>query len=126
MAVDVLIVDDSATMRAIVAKTLKMTELPLGEIHNAANGREGLEELAEHDVDIVLVDINMPEMNGMEMLDQMRSTPEFAEIPVLVVSTEGSQTRIEELGRKGARFIQKPFTPETLKQAVEGLIGGKV
>jgi len=124
MSLKVLVVDDSATMRAIVSKTLKMAGLPLEEIHQAANGREGLDVLGSQLVDLVLVDINMPEMNGMEMIERMRATPEFADVPVLVVSTEGSETRVKELREKGAGFIQKPFSPEKLKQAVEQLIGG--
>ncbi|MFH1550549.1 MAG: response regulator [Planctomycetota bacterium] len=123
MSLKVLVVDDSATMRAIIAKTLKMAGLPLEEIYQAANGREGLDVLGSQMVDLVLVDINMPEMNGMEMIERMRSTPEFADVPVLVVSTEGSETRVKELSEKGAGFIQKPFSPENLKQTVEQLIG---
>ena len=124
MSLKVLVVDDSAVMRTIIAKTLKMAGLPLGDIYQAANGREGLDALGSQMVDLVLVDINMPEMNGMEMIERMRATPEFADVPVLVVSTEGSETRVKELSEKGAGFIQKPFSPENLKQAVEQLIGG--
>jgi two-component system chemotaxis response regulator CheY len=124
MALNVLVVDDSATMRAIIVKTLKMAGLPLAEVYQAENGREGLEVLGSWRVDTVLVDINMPEMNGVEMIERMRFTPDLADVPVFVVSTEGSETRVKELSEKGAGFIQKPFSPEMLKQAVEQLIGG--
>ena len=122
---DILLVDDSATMRAIISKTLKMTGLPIGELYQASNGREGLDVLAAHKVDVVLTDINMPEMNGIEMLDNMRAKPEMNDVPVLMISTEGSQTRISEISGKGAKFLQKPFTPESLKEAVEGALGEK-
>src|SRR5512136_802447 len=109
MALNVLIVDDSAVMRSMVLKVLKMSGVPLGEIHQAGNGQEGLEALGEHWIDLVIVDINIPVMTGEEMIDRMRAIPEFVDLPVIVVSTEGSQTRIEKLVEKGVKFIHKPF-----------------
>ncbi len=122
---DILLVDDSAVMRSIIARTLKIAGLPIGKLYQAGNGQEGLDVLEAHKVDVVLTDINMPEMNGMEMLDNMRAKPEMKDVPVLMISTEGSQTRISEISGKGARFLQKPFTPESLKEAVEGALGGE-
>jgi two-component system, chemotaxis family, chemotaxis protein CheY len=123
MSLNVLVVDDSACMRAMIVKTLRMTGLPLGEVHEAANGQEGLAALREHWLDLVLVDINMPVMNGEEMLEQMRADTELRDLPVIVVSTEGSQTRIERLEQKGARFIHKPFAAETVREVVEQVTG---
>lgn len=123
MALNVLIVDDSAVMRSMIIKTLRMTGLPIGEIHQAGNGREGLEVLEREWVDLVLADINMPEMNGEEMIDRMKKEPATGSLPVLVVSTEGSQTRIERLLDKGVQFIRKPFTPEILRDYIKDLTG---
>lgn len=123
MALNVLVVDDSAVMRTMILRTLQMTQIPLGELHEAENGREGLEALAEHWIDLAIVDINMPVMDGEEMIERARSTPETAGTPILVVSTEGSETRISRIVQKGARFVHKPFTPEELRDVITGLVG---
>jgi len=124
MSLNVLVVDDSSVMRAMIIKTLRLSGLPLGEVHEAANGREGLQALDRHWIDLALIDINMPVMNGEELLDKMRQNPETADVPVVVVSTEGSETRIETLRQKGAGFVHKPFTPETLRETILEITGG--
>jgi len=126
MAVNVLVVDDSGVMRAMIIKTIRLSGLQLGEIHQAANGREGLEALNQHWIDLVIADINMPVMNGEEMIDQMLKDPDIQDIPIVVISTEGSKTRVERLQKKGARFIHKPFTPEIIRDAVKDILGDKV
>ena len=126
MAVNVLVVDDSGVMRSMIIKTIKISGLQLGEVHQAANGQEGLAALNANWVDLVIADINMPVMNGEEMIDQMRGNPEFQDIPIVVVSTEGSKTRIERLQKKGAFFIHKPFTPEKIRDTLKDLLGEKV
>jgi len=110
-------------MRSIIIKTLRLSGLPLGEVHEAANGREGLQALDGNWIDLALVDINMPEMNGEEMLDAVRTNPETTSLPVVVVSTEGSDTRIEMLQKKGAEFVHKPFTPEILRDTITNMTG---
>ena len=123
MALNILVVDDSAVMRKMIIKTMGMCGLPIGEIKQAANGREGLEELGKNWIDIVILDINMPVMNGEEMIDEMQQDPEIKDIPVVVISTEGSSTRIDRLKEKGARFIQKPFTPEIIRDTIYEVTG---
>ena len=118
MALNVLIVDDSSVVRAMILKALRIAELDLGEVHQGANGKEGIEALENHWIDLVLVVINMPVMSGEEMIEAMRANPTWRDLPVVVVSTEGSQTRIERLRRHGARFVHKPFTPETVREVV--------
>ena len=123
MAINILVVDDSAVMRAMVIKTLKLAGTPLGEIYQAANGREGLDVLGSHWVDLVFADINMPVMNGEEMIDKIRDDPAWKELPIVVISTEGSETRIESLHNKGAEFVHKPFTPEIIRNVLETMLG---
>jgi two-component system, chemotaxis family, chemotaxis protein CheY len=123
MALNVLIVDDSGIMRAMILKTMRMSGLPLGEIYQAADGRQGLKALNEHWIDLVLLDINMPVMNGEQMIECMRKDPDLRDTPVVVVSTEGSETRIERLQSKGVRFIHKPFSPEIIRDTVQDILG---
>ncbi len=118
MAINILVVDDSAVMRTMIIKTVRMSNLPLGDIYEAADGQQGLDALQANWIDLVLLDINMPVMNGEEMIDRMRENPELQDIPTIVISTESSQTRIERLQQKGARFIHKPFTPEMIRDTV--------
>ena len=122
MSINVLIVDDSRIMRTMILKTLQMTGVSLGEIFQAGNGREGLESLERNWIDLAIVDINMPVMNGEEMIDHLRANPEMKDLPVVVVSTEGSETRIARLEAKGVVFIRKPFQAETIRDAIVDLL----
>ncbi len=123
MSLNMLVVDDSAVMRSMVTKTLGMAGLDIGEVHEAANGQEGLDALGENWIDLVLVDINMPVMNGEEMIDRMRESDLWKDMRIIVISTEGSQTRIEGLRQKGVEFIHKPFTPEAIREAIKNTTG---
>jgi len=123
MALNVLVVDDSAVMRAMIVKTLRLTGIELGEIIEAGNGQEALDLLDKSWIDIVLADINMPVMNGEEMIERMRAKPETRDVPVIVVSSEGSRTRIERLEQKCSAFIHKPFEPETVRSVLKQITG---
>jgi len=123
MALNILIVDDSAVIRMMILKTLKCAGLDIGEAHQAADGQQGLAVLDEHWVDIAFIDINMPVMNGEEMIDRIRANSALADLPILVISTEGSETRIQNLLKKGARFVHKPFTPEKIRDVVNEMLG---
>jgi two-component system chemotaxis response regulator CheY len=125
MAVNVLIVDDSGVMRSMIQKSMKLSGLQLGEIHQAANGREGIETLERQWIDLVIVDINMPVMTGEEMIEHMQANPSLKTIPTIVISTEGSQTRIDRLQGKGVRFIHKPFSPEIIRDTVKDILGSE-
>ena len=118
MFFNVLVVDDSAVMRAMIVRTLRLSGLPLGDVHEAGNGEEALARLRESWVDLMLLDINMPIMNGEEVIDHLRADPETADLKIIVVSTERSDARIERLAAKGADFVHKPFTPEMLRDAI--------
>lgn len=124
MAFNILVVDDSKTMQAVIAKTLNLSGLPVGELFQAGNGQEGLRTLREHWIDLVFADINMPVMNGIRMVETMRADAVLRSIPVVVISTEGNGDRIQALRDQGIRaFLRKPFRPESLRQTVEEILG---
>lgn len=123
MALNVLVVDDSAVMRTILIKMLRLSGLPLAEIHQAADGREGLAVLDEKPVDLALIDLNMPVMTGEQMIGEIRSREKLSQMPILIVSTEGSETRIERLKQQGTYFVHKPFSPESFCQLIEEITG---
>ncbi|MCK5073011.1 MAG: response regulator [Bacteriovoracaceae bacterium] len=126
MKYKILIVDDSELTRKIMTKTLSMTCLDIGEFIYASNGREALKKLDENWIDIVFADINMPVMNGIEMIEKMHEDGILKTVPVVMVSTDGSQARIEELKMKGIRaYIRKPFKPELVRDVVNDLLGEK-
>jgi two-component system chemotaxis response regulator CheY len=123
MAFNVLVVDDSAVMRAMVVRTLKMSGVPLAAVYEAGNGEEALRQLDEQWVDLLLLDINMPVMNGEETLRRIRANPETEALAVIVVSTEGSETRLAALHELGASIVHKPFAPETLRDTILRVTG---
>lgn len=126
MSLNILVVDDSDTVRAVIAKTLELAEVPVSELFQAANGKEALDILADNWVDMVFADINMPVMSGIEMVEKMNEDGLLKTIPVVIVSTEGSATRVEQLKRKGiSAYLRKPFTPELLKSVVDEIVGVK-
>jgi two-component system chemotaxis response regulator CheY len=124
LAYNVLLVDDSATVRAVMTKTLKLAQIDLGELFTAANGKEALVVLKEKWIDLVITDLNMPEMTGAELVDAITADPTLKSIPVVVVTTEGSVTRIEDLKQKGVRgYVRKPFTPEQIREMIIKVMG---
>ena len=126
MVLNVLVADDSAVMRAMIIKSLRLSGLPLGDVHEASSGEEGLEVLDQNWVDLALVDLNMPDMNGEEMIEKLRENPSTSDLSVVVVSTEGSETRIERLLNESTQFIHKPFTPESLRETIMEAIGHRM
>lgn len=126
MGQDVLIVDDSAVIRRMVKKTLDMSGLDVGDVYEAGNGIEALAELDRHPVAVMLVDINMPAMNGIQLLTRMKQNDRLQHIPIVIVSTEGSTERIKELERIGILgYLRKPFQPEQLRDVLTSLLGVK-
>lgn len=127
MAFNVLIVDDSSSMRAVIKKTIKVSGFNVGEYFEAGDGREALEILSNKWVDLVLSDINMPNMNGLELIAEMKKNELLSSIPVVLVTTEGSEKKIEESIRLGAsKYIKKPFFPEDIKNMLRSLMGEEV
>lgn len=127
MSLNILIVDDSATTRAIIAKTIQMAQIPVGHLGEAVNGQEALEELDKQWYDLVLTDLHMPVMNGVELVKQMRSRNLLSTVPVVVVTSEGGQDRIDQLKQWGVRaYIRKPFTPEQMTTVIHEMLGEKI
>jgi two-component system chemotaxis response regulator CheY len=125
MPLNVLVTDDSAVMRAMIIKTLQMTGVELGDVLQASNGAEALAVLDDQWVDLALVDINMPVMNGLELLEIIKQRDYGGGMRTIVVSTEGSDPRIAAVRAYGAEFVHKPFTPEELRDAVVRVTGIK-
>ena len=124
MAYRILIVDDSSVTRKVLKKTIGMIDLPVEEIVEASNGLEGLDMLSEHSVDVVLADINMPEMNGMEMAAAILANPVTEGVPVVIISTHAEDVRINELRSQGVKaYLHKPFTAETIRDVLNEVLG---
>jgi two-component system chemotaxis response regulator CheY len=120
----VLIVDDSAVMRKIVERALRQAGLEIGEVLEASNGAEALVEVEKGSLDIILSDINMPVMDGLEFLKNLNKVEAGKGVPVVMITTEGSEARVVEALSVGAKgYIRKPFTPEQVKERVAPLIG---
>ncbi len=124
MSFNVLIVDDSNSMRAVIKKIITISGFQMDKCLEAGNGREAMELLAQNWVDVIVSDINMPEVNGLELLDQLSSNDMLKEIPVIMITTEGSEERMKEAFSRGAKgFIKKPFLPEEIKKVLYQVIG---
>lgn len=124
MGLRVLVVDDSAIIRSVIKKSITLSGLDVSEIFEAANGLEALKVLADAWIDIIFADLNMPEMNGEELVKAMSKDNLLVSIPVVIVSSEPSQTRIDELKRLGIRaYLRKPFRPENFRDIVSTVLG---
>jgi two-component system chemotaxis response regulator CheY len=122
MALNVLIVDDSSLTRKRIKRIIEMANLDVGQFLEAGNGVEALKVLDEASVDLVLADLNMPEMGGAEMVRRMKSSEATKSIPVVVVSTESRTTRIKDLLAEGVKdYLHKPFTPEEFREIMQTL-----
>ena len=123
MALDVLIVDDSAAIRKILQRVLNQTEIPLGAVYEAGDGLEAIEALKKNTVGLILSDINMPNLDGIQMLSQIKANDLWKGIPVVMVTTEGSQAKVMEAVNLGAAgYVRKPFTADQIKEKLTGLI----
>ena len=124
MAYNVLIVDDSSPMRAIIKKIIKSSGFNVSQFFEASNGREALVVLNDEWLDLVLTDYNMPDMDGLELLEEMKKDEILKAIPVVMITTEGSRKRVEEFMEMGAlEYIKKPFTPEQIKEKLIHIMG---
>ncbi len=118
-ALRTLIVDDSPVMRKIVERALRQAGIPIGQVIEAGNGLQALDVLRQQAVDLVLSDINMPVMDGLEFVRQLSTVANACGVPVLMISAEGSESHVREAIACGARgYVRKPFTPDQMKRQV--------
>ncbi len=118
----ILIVEDSATMRSLLVSSLEELEIPV-KITEAASGFEALRHLPHDDFDLVVTDINMPDINGLELVSFLKNNDRYSSIPLVIVSTERSdRDRDKGLGLGADAYVVKPFEPESLRQVVRDLL----
>lgn len=114
-----LIVDDSSVMRKIVERSLRQAGLDLAEVREAANGAEALAEIAKGPLDLILCDINMPVMDGLEFVRNLQTVEGGKGVPVVMITTEGSESHVVQALSFGARgYIRKPFSADQVKEHV--------
>ena len=114
---DILIVDDSAAIRKILQRVLRQAEIPVGNVFEAGDGVEALSTLASQNVGLILSDINMPNMDGLELLSKVKANESWKKLPMVMVSTEGSQAKVLEAVELGAAgYVRKPFTSDQIKE----------
>jgi two-component system chemotaxis response regulator CheY len=127
MSIRALIVDDSSVMRKIVERSLVQAGIALTQVLQAGNGAEALAVLKDNQVDLILCDINMPVMDGLEFIKQLPGVEHAKDVPVVMITTEGSESHVVQAITCGARgYIRKPFTPEQVKEHVVPLLAGKL
>jgi len=120
---DILVVDDSAAIRKILQRVLRQTGMPIKDIHEAGDGREALDLLKTRKVNLVLSDINMPNMDGLQLLAALKASGEWAAIPVVMITTEGGEARVAEAVRLGAvGYVRKPFTADQIKEKLTEIL----
>ncbi len=126
MAYSVLIVDDSPVMRSFIRRVLTLSGFEVGECREAGNGEEALAQLSAHRVDIILTDINMPGMNGEELLLKLQADGTLKTTPAVVISTDATNERIVRMIELGAQgYMSKPFSPESLRDELERVLGDR-
>jgi len=120
---DVLIVDDSSAIRKILQRVLRQAEIQIATVYEAGDGAEALVILKQQNVGLVLSDINMPNMDGLEFLTHLRAEPAWQKLPVVMMSTEGTQAKVLEAVERGASgYVRKPFTADQIKEKLAGLL----
>jgi two-component system chemotaxis response regulator CheY len=123
MESDVLVVDDSAAIRKILQRVLRQTGMAIRKIHEAGDGQEALEVMKSQSIHLVLTDINMPKMDGIQLLGALKSSPQWHHIPVVMITTEGGETKVGEAVRLGAAgYVRKPFTADQIKEKLAGIL----
>jgi two-component system chemotaxis response regulator CheY len=120
---DVLIVDDSAAIRKILQRVLRQTDLNLGEIKEAGDGTEAVEILKDRTFGLILSDINMPQMDGLQLLARIKEMEHLKSVPVIMITTEGGQGKVMEAVQLGATgYVRKPFTADQIKEKLAGIL----
>jgi two-component system chemotaxis response regulator CheY len=122
MAFNLLIVDDSPAIRKILQRVLQQADVPIGNVYEAGDGLQAIAILESQSVNLILTDVNMPNMDGMQLLSRVKSTPAWKDVPVVVITTEGGQTKVMEALRLGAAgYVRKPFSADQIRDKLRGL-----
>jgi len=122
MSFNILVVEDENDVRKAIIKALRRSGLQLTEVFEADSGEKGLQIISEQNIDFVLVDLYLPGLNGEEMVKRMRIDPDTQKLPVVFISGENREDRIQMLLKKGSGFISKPFQPEILGETIINMI----
>lgn len=123
MEPDVLVVDDSAAIRKILQRVLRQTGMEIRTIHEAGDGQEALEVLKTQKPALILTDINMPKMDGLQLLAAVKASEEWRDIPVVMITTEGGETKVGEAVKLGAAgYVRKPFTADQIKEKLADIL----
>ena len=123
MALNILVVDDSTAIRKILIRVLRQTELAIGEVFEARDGLEALEIVKNHPLNLVLSDINMPNMDGLALLTELKNAEQWRNLPVVMITTEGSEEKVSQAIRLGsAAYIRKPFTAEQIQEKIGAVL----
>jgi two-component system, chemotaxis family, chemotaxis protein CheY len=118
-ALTILIVDDSAVMRALLKRVVSLSDVPVETVLEARNGREALQIMEANDIDALFTDINMPVMNGHELLGEIAKQDRWEHVLRVVISTDGSKLRREEARElKVGLYVEKPFRPEVVRDVL--------
>jgi len=124
MAFNILIVDDSPIMRQVIKKTVRISGIDIGEIYEAGDGTEGLQQAKDNWTDLILTDINMPQMDGITFIKELKGDEVLSSIPIIVISTEGRDEIVQKAISLGAAdYITKPFKPEEIGRDVLRVLG---
>lgn len=123
MPLDVLIVDDSAAIRKILQRVLRQTDVPIGEVYEAGDGLEAIQVMKAQNIGLVLSDINMPNMDGLQLLSELKANASWKSVPIVMITTEGSQQKVVEAVNLGAAgYVKKPFTAEQIKDKLVSVL----
>jgi len=124
MPINILLVDDSKSMRSVIKKVLQISGFDLGDLYEAGNGQEALEILQDSWVDLILTDVHMPEMGGIDFLKALKADEVLKKVPVVLITTEGREEKVQEAFSLGAiGYLKKPFTPEQIKETLRKVVG---
>ena len=124
MPINILVVDDSKSMRSVIKKVLQISGFDLGDLYEAGNGQEALEVLRDSWVDLVLTDVHMPGMGGIDLLKALKADDVLKKVPVVLITTEGREEKVQEAFTLGANgYLKKPFTPEQIKETLTKVVG---
>jgi two-component system chemotaxis response regulator CheY len=123
MALTILLADGSAVMRSMLIRTLQLSGLPVAAVHQAGTGEAALAAVRGEALDLALIDLDLPGMDGVALVDAIRDQLTGANLPCLVIAADGSDARIAQLAEQGTECIRKPFTPEQVRAAVLKLVG---